>query len=228
MISRCRLRERAVLLVAGPGIEVLGEQFLAHQLAGAVETQALLHHQLVFLFRRAGEGSSSTSRSLRCGSAFFAACQSPVRTKVISLEPFPSPFSHSRAEGRMRAALPLMLFLTLTMSAPPVAAQALRWQNAPDPIHQTIKREAARFAADKPDVAGSVGEPAPSDWSRVRKLATRTRLIVTIKGEPPRRWTFEEADDFQITVHDPGGVQRMIARSEVAEIQAFATRGSLA
>ena len=127
----------------------------------------------------------------------------------------------------MRAALPLMLFLTLTMSAPPVAAQVPRWQNAPDPIHQTIKREAARFAADKPDVAGSVGEPAPSDWSRVRKLATGTRLIVTIKGEQPRRWTFEEANDFQITVHDPGGVQRVIARSEVAEITAFGARGSL-
>ena len=127
----------------------------------------------------------------------------------------------------MRAALPLMLFLTLTMSAPPVAAQVPRWQNAPDPIHQTIKREAARFAADKPDVAGSVGEPGPSDWSRVRKLATGTRLIVTIKGEQPRRWTFEEANDFQITVHDPGGVQRVIARSEVAEITAFGARGSL-
>ena len=131
-----------------------------------------------------------------------AAHPSPTRPRlspsfVLWPEPCPSPFTHSRAEGRMRAALPLMLFLALTTSAPPVAAQAPRWQNAPDPIHQTIKREAARFAADKPDVAGSVGEPAPSDWSRVRKLARRTKLRVTNKGEQPRRWIFEEADDFQ-------------------------------
>jgi len=128
----------------------------------------------------------------------------------------------------MRAALPLMLFLALTTSAPRVSAQATLWQNAPDPIHQSIKRESTRLAADKPGAAGdSVGEPAPSDWSRVRKLARGTKLRVTNKGEQPRRWTFEEADDFQITVHDPGGVQRMIARSEVAEITAFGARGSL-
>ena len=62
----------------------------------------------------------------------------------------------------------------------------------------------------------------------MRRLAPGTKTIVTVKGEQPHRWTLGTADETQLTVHDTTGHEETIARSNVAEIETFAIRGSKA
>jgi hypothetical protein len=121
-----------------------------------------------------------------------------------------------------------MLSLTLIVCLLPSPTAA--HETSPGPIAGAISREAARLIANQ-DAAASeaeAGERAtpPSDWFRVWLLATGTHLFVTVKGEQSRRWTFKTADAFQLSVHDSTGQDVMIARGDVAEIEAFAIHRS--
>src|SRR5437899_7471 len=121
------------------------------------------------------------------------------------------------------------LALTLTVCLLPFPAAA--HEASPGPITGAIRREAERLVANQDPAASEpdVGQRAtpPSDWSRLFLVATGTKLIVTIKGEQPRRWTFGTADAFQLSVHDSTGQAVMIARGDVAEIEAFAIHRSV-
>jgi len=124
----------------------------------------------------------------------------------------------------LRSTISLTLIVCL-LSFPAAAHEA-----SPGPIAGAIPREAARLvasqdpAASEPD-AGQRATPS-SDWSGLFLVATGTKLIVTIKGEQPRSWTFKTADATRLIVRDSTGIEEMIARSDVAEIETFAIRGS--
>jgi hypothetical protein len=126
----------------------------------------------------------------------------------------------------MRFAVSVTLIVCLMGSALPAAAQ----DPASDPIGRTIRRQAGQLAADQ-DVgpfapnAEQGDQPAASDWSRIRKLQPGKKLVVTVKGEQPRKWTFKGADEDRMTVHDSAH-SRVIVRSEVTEIATFTTQGS--
>ena len=91
----------------------------------------------------------------------------------------------------MRSAVSRALVISLIGSALPVAAQ----QNTPtvSPIARSITREAARFATVQQSTLDS-------EWSRVRKLAPGSELIVTVKGSPPAQRYFVAGDESDLTV----------------------------
>jgi hypothetical protein len=62
-----------------------------------------------------------------------------------------------------------------------------------------MTREAVRLAAGQ-----SSGTPAESNWSEVRKLASGTEIIVTVKGSPPVSRYFVAADDSDLSVLNVG------------------------
>ena len=122
----------------------------------------------------------------------------------------------------------LSLALVVCMLPFPAAAHAA----PPGPITAAIPLEAARLIASE-DAASEADHEQPdtltrSGWSRVRRLAPETKMIVTVKGEQPCRWRFGTADESQLTVHDSTGHEETIARSNVAEVETFAIRGSKA
>lgn len=122
------------------------------------------------------------------------------------------------------------LSLTLIVCLLPFPAAAL--DAPPGAIAAAIPLEAARLIASQ-DVASEADNEQRdtltlSGWSRVRRLAPETKMIVTVRGEQPRRWRFGIADESQLTVHDSTGHEETIARSNVAEIETFAIRGSKA
>ena len=121
--------------------------------------------------------------------------------------------------------------LSLTLMACLLPFPAAAHEISPGPIAGAIPREAARLVANQdPGASGpDAGQRAipSSDWSRVWLLATGTNLIVTVKGEQPRRWTFKTADATRLIVRDSTGIEEMIARSDVAEIEAFAIHRSM-
>jgi len=129
----------------------------------------------------------------------------------------------------MRPTVSLTLVVALITSALPVTAQE-RIDKTAGPISRAITHEAVRLAAeaDAVDASEQAGRSTNADWSRVRKLARGTRLILTVKGEQPRRWVFGRADNFQLTVRDPTGREGTITRNEIVEIMAFITHGSVA
>ena len=91
----------------------------------------------------------------------------------------------------MRSAVSFALVTSLIGSAVPIAAQ----QNIPvaGPITRSITREAARFAAQQ-------DEPVDSEWSRVRKLAPGTELIVTVQSAQIANRYFVAGDESGLTV----------------------------
>jgi hypothetical protein len=123
-----------------------------------------------------------------------------------------------------------MLSLTLIVCLLPFPAAA--HEASPGPIATAIPLEAARLIARQsaaPEADNAHRDTLTlSSWSRVRRLAPETRMIVTVKGEQPRRWRFGTADDSQLTVHDSTGHEETLARSSVAVIETFAIRGSKA
>lgn len=123
-----------------------------------------------------------------------------------------------------------MLALTLIVGLLPFPAAA--HETSHGPIAAAIPLEAARLIASQGAASEAESEQRDtltlSGWSRVRRLAPETRMIVTLKGHQPRRWRFETADDSQLTVQDPTGHEETIARSDVAVIETFAIRGSKA
>lgn len=122
------------------------------------------------------------------------------------------------------------LSLTLIVCLLPFPAAAL--DAPPGPIAAAIPLEAARLIASQDAASDADNEQRDtltlSGWSRVRRFAPETKMIVTIKGEQPRRWKFGTADESQLTVHDSTGHEETIPRSNVAEIETFAIRGSKA
>jgi hypothetical protein len=148
------------------------------------------------------------------------------RILLIGLSPWPVRFRMNRAR---RTSLRFTLSLTLIVCLLPVPAAA--HDAPPGPIAGAISREAARLVANQ-DTAASEADSEQqdtltlSDWSRVRRLAPGTRMIVTVNGERPIPWKFRTADASQLTVHDATGHEEMIARSDVAEIETLVIRGS--
>jgi hypothetical protein len=123
-----------------------------------------------------------------------------------------------------------MLSLTLIVCLLPFPTAA--HEASPAPIAAAIPLDAARLIARQN--AASEGDTEQRDrltlsgWSRVRRLAPKTKMIVTVKGEQPRQWWFGTADDSHLTVHDSTGHEETIARSNVAVIETIAIRGSKA
>jgi hypothetical protein len=96
------------------------------------------------------------------------------------------------AEEKMRSAVSCTLITSLIASAVPVAAQQNRQEVGP--ITRSITREAARFATVQQS------NPVDSQWSRVRKLAPGTELIVIVKGaqRPNRYFVVEIESDLTV------------------------------
>jgi hypothetical protein len=96
----------------------------------------------------------------------------------------------------MRSSISFGLVISLVGSAAPVAAQ----QHAPtgDPIARSISGEADRFATIQQS------KPADPEWSRVRKLAPGTELIVVISGEKRAHRYLVAADEAELTVLNVG------------------------
>jgi hypothetical protein len=93
----------------------------------------------------------------------------------------------------MRLALSITFVGCLVTSTLPVAAQA-PMALTPGPIARSIAREAVRLAVDSR--AGS----ADVEWSRVRKLASGTEIVVTLEGSQPGERYVVRADESDLTV----------------------------
>ena len=107
----------------------------------------------------------------------------------------------------MKAALSLTLILTLVMSALPVTAQQKVTSLEPaGPLGRAVTREAVRLAAAGESTSSSGeavqqgGKLARSDWSRVRKLAPGTEIVVTVNGSSPAQRYFVAAEESDLTV----------------------------
>ena len=108
----------------------------------------------------------------------------------------------------MKSTLSLTLILAVMTPALPVTAQEQVTSLEPaGPIHHAVEREAARLAAIEP-LASSQGGRSISDsvWSRVRKLAPGTEIVITIKdASPARRYliTTNESELMVLNIADP-------------------------
>ena len=96
----------------------------------------------------------------------------------------------------MKSALSLTLAVSLVASPLPVTAQELA---------RATTREAVRLATGEPTMSVTEnvqqgGKPRQSDWSRVRKLAPGTEVILTTDRSAPGRRYFVSADDSSLTV----------------------------
>jgi hypothetical protein len=117
----------------------------------------------------------------------------------------------------MKVALWLTLALSLAVSALPVTAQQQTARsesfdvngpaNMAHSLADAVAREAVRLASTTGEpttsVAGNVqqaGKPGHSEWSRLRKLAPGTQVIVTIEGASPGSRYVVSADDSGLTV----------------------------
>ena len=117
----------------------------------------------------------------------------------------------------MKSLLSLALIACLVAPAVPVAAQeqaaapfdirGSALQATAGPLARAATREADRLVAageltpSDGAAAWQSGKSAPpSDWSRVRKLAPGTEIIVTVKGAPPARRYFVAEDESDVTV----------------------------
>jgi hypothetical protein len=116
----------------------------------------------------------------------------------------------------MKLALSLTLIVCLLASAFPVAAQETETlvsfgvpspasPRTTGPLARAITREAVRLVAEPSASAVEAiqqgGKSAASDWSRVRRLAPGTEIIiVTVKGSPSGRRFFVAGDESGLTV----------------------------
>ena len=107
----------------------------------------------------------------------------------------------------MRSAVSLALVTSLIGSALPVAAQ--QHTPMPGPIARSITREATRFATVEQS------KPVDSEWSRVRKLAPGTELIVIVKGSQPSNRYFVAGDESDLTVLNVGAPSLPTAARDV-------------
>jgi hypothetical protein len=93
----------------------------------------------------------------------------------------------------MRLARSITLVGCLATSTSPAAAQD-RIEVTPGPIVQAIAREAVRLAVDPRSGSADV------EWSRVRKLAPGTEIIVTVEGSQPGARYVVRGDESELTV----------------------------
>jgi len=111
----------------------------------------------------------------------------------------------------MQLAVSIPLIVCLVTSTLPLEAQD-RMQSTAGPIARGIAREAARLTVDQP--ASSID----AEWSRVRKLASGSRIIVTIEGAQPVERRVVRVDESSLTLSN-GQVVERVARNDVAEIK---------
>jgi hypothetical protein len=93
----------------------------------------------------------------------------------------------------MQLAVSIPLIVCLVTSTLPVGAQD-RMESPPGPIARGIAQEAARLTVDQR--TGS----ADAEWSRVRKLAPGTEIIVTIEGAQPVGRHVVRVDESSLTL----------------------------
>jgi hypothetical protein len=88
-------------------------------------------------------------------------------------------------------------FATLAICAPALC------QTTDGPLASAMRREAVRlFAAEQPAAAAlpNRGKSTASDWARVRAIAPRTEIILTVRGSQPFTRYVVMADESQLTV----------------------------
>jgi hypothetical protein len=114
----------------------------------------------------------------------------------------------------VKSAFSLTLIVCLMTSAVPTAAQNqpeavtfdLHGPATARPLAEVAMREAARFAAAGEPWSTGIeidqrgGQSTESAWSRVRRLAPTTEIIVAVKGSPPAIRYFVAADEASLTV----------------------------
>ena len=117
----------------------------------------------------------------------------------------------------MQSAVSIPLIVCLVTSTLPLEAQD-RMESAAGPIARGITREAARLTVDQPASSGD------TEWSRVRKLASGSEIIVTIERAQPverrvvRAVRVVRVDESSLTLSN-GQVVERVARNDVAEIK---------
>jgi hypothetical protein len=120
----------------------------------------------------------------------------------------------------MQLAVSIPLIVCLVTSTLPLEAQD-RMQSTAGPIARGIAREAARLTVDQTASSDDV------EWSRVRKLASGSEIIVIIeRAQPVERRVARVArvvrvvrvDESSLTLSN-GQVVERVARNDVAEIK---------
>jgi hypothetical protein len=111
----------------------------------------------------------------------------------------------------MRSAVSIPLIVCLVTSTLPLEAQD-RMESTAGPIARGIAREAARLTVDQ------TASSADAEWSRVRKLASGSEIIVTIEGARPVERRVVRVDESSLILSN-GHVVERVARNDVAEIK---------
>jgi hypothetical protein len=117
----------------------------------------------------------------------------------------------------MQLAVSIPLIVCLVTSTLPLESQE-RMESTAGPIARAIAREAARLTVDQPTSS------ADAEWSRVRKLASGSGIIVTLQGAQPLERRVVRVDESSLTLSN-GRVVEQVARNDVAEIKTL-KRGS--
>jgi hypothetical protein len=111
----------------------------------------------------------------------------------------------------MQLAVSIPLIVCLVTSTLPLEAQD-RMQSMAGPIARGIAREATRLTVDQ------TASSDDAEWSRVRKLASGSEIIVTIEGAQPVERRVVRVDESSLTLSN-GQVVERVARNDVAEIK---------
>src|SRR5256885_3065763 len=111
----------------------------------------------------------------------------------------------------MQLVVSIPLIVCLVTSTLPLQAQD-RMVSTPGPIARGIAQEAARLTVDQPTSL------ADAEWSRVRKLASGSRIIVTLEGVQPVERRVVRVDESSLTLSN-GQLVKQVARNDVAEIK---------
>jgi len=93
----------------------------------------------------------------------------------------------------------------------PLEAQD-RMESTAGPITRGIAREAARLTVDQ------TASSDDAEWSRVRKLASGSEIIVTVEGAQPVERRVVRVDESSLTLSNGHVVERVV-RNNVAEIK---------
>ena len=111
----------------------------------------------------------------------------------------------------MQLAVSIPLIVCLVTSKLPLEAHD-RMESTAGPIARGIAREAARLTVDQ------TASSADVEWSRVRKVAAGSKIIVTIEGAQPVARRVVRVDESSLTLSN-GHVVERVARNDVAEIK---------
>jgi hypothetical protein len=111
----------------------------------------------------------------------------------------------------MQLAVSIPLIVCLVTSTLPLEAQD-RMESTAGPIARGIAREAARLTVDQ------TASSDDAEWSRVRKLASGSEIIVTTERAQPVERRVVRVDESSLTLSH-GQVVDRVARNDVAEIK---------